>query len=504
MRLNKAWLSAATIVLLGGLISACSLLVDLSECEADGDCSAKYGAGNTCDSGVCRTPNAAELLGGTCLESVGDIEASNSFNIGVIMPLSGGEEGFGELIVKAVKLAQDDVNKVGGIGGRKVGLILCDSLSTSDGAVAAAKHLVDKAGVQVVIGSDSSSQTIRIANEVTIPAEVVLISPSATASSIASLADNNLVWRTCPSDDAQAAALVEYLKYTVEDRLQSNFDEATVWVLGIKGEAYSSGIQDVLTNQLPSSFVTSDRFVLRNYPEDWAEWLALEKPNLPRPDVVVLLGYAEGWLMPSAIDTLFPGGDILYLAPDGIGDPDPANLPPVDLEGRIFGVSPQNGGSADYGPYLAFAVKYGAKYNGESPNGKNFVSHGYDTVMIAALGAAYGGFTGPEIAEGMSKISTPGKLAVKGTGDSLAAGFAALLNGEEVDYEGASGPLTLNVNGEPTNPTIALYCYRDGDNPEIAVVYEDQKFTPASCVETVVVEVPDMGTDLDADMGDAN
>lgn len=503
MRLNKAWLSAGTIVLLGGLISACSLLVDLSECDADADCTAKYGAGNTCDSGVCRTPNAAELLGGPCLEAVGDIEASNSFNIGVVMPLSGGEEGFGQLIVNAVKLAQDDVNKVGGIGGRKIGLIICDSLSTSDGAVAAARHLVDKSGVQVVIGSDSSGQTLSIATEVTIPAKVVLISPSATVSTISSLPDDNLVWRTCASDDAQAASLVEYLKYTVEDRLQSNFDDATVWVLGIEGEAYSSGIQDVLSNGLPSSFVTSDRFVLRNYPEDWAEWLALEKPNLPRPDVVVLLGYAEGWLMPSAIDTLFPGGDILYLAPDGIGDPDPANLPPLDLEGRISGVSPQNGGSADYLPYRAFTLKYNAKYM-ESPDGKNFVSHGYDTVMIAALGAAYGGFTGPEIALGMSKISTPGALGVDGTGDSLAAGFAALLRGEEVDYQGASGPLTLNANGEPTNPTIVLYCYRDGDNPEVAVVYEDQKFTPASCVETVVVEVPDMGTDLDVDMGDAN
>jgi len=131
------------------------------------------------------------------------------------------------------------------------------------------------------------------------------------------------------------------------------------------------------------------------------------------------------------------------------------------------------------------------------------VSHAYDAVMIAALGAAYGGFSGPEIAVGMSKLSTPGKLAVDGTSNKLGAGFAALLMGEEVDYEGASGALTLNADGEPTNPSIALYCYKDGDNPEVAVVYEDQKFTPASCVEPVVVEVPDMGMN-DADMGDAN
>jgi branched-chain amino acid transport system substrate-binding protein len=510
MRLSKAWFAAGTLVFLGGLVSACSLLVNLSECEADADCSAKYGAGNTCDAGVCRTPNATELLGGTCLEAVGDIEASNSFNIGVVMPRSGGEEGFGQLVVNAVMLAQDDVNKIGGIGGRKVGLIICDSLSTGEGAVAAANHLVSKAGVQVVIGSDSSGQTINIANDVTIPAKVALISPSATTSSISSLTDENLVWRTCPSDDAQAAALVAHVKYTVEGRLQSNFDDVTIWVLGIDGEAYSSGIQDALTAGLPPSFVTSPRFIPQTYPEAWEDWLALESPNLARPDIVVLLGYSEGWLMPAVIDTLHPGGDILYIAPDGIGDPDPNNLPPIDLEGRIFGVSPQNGGSADYSPYLNFAIKYQIKY-GESPDGKNFVSHAYDAVMIAALGAAYGGFTGPEIALGMSKISTPGKLEVLGTGDSLAAGFAALLSGQEVDYQGASGPLDLDASGEPTNPSIALYCYKDGDNAEVAVVYEDQKFTPASCIDPVVVEVPDMGMDAadaadaaDADMGDAN
>jgi len=502
MRLSKAWLAAGTFVFLGGLVSACSLLVDLSECDADSDCTAKYGAGNTCDSGVCRTPNAAELLGGTCTESFGDIEASSAFNIGVVMPRSGGEEGFGQLVVNAVQIAQDDINKIGGIGGRKVGLIICDSLSTTDGALAAARHLVDKAGVQVIVGSDSSSQTIAIANDVTIPAKVVLISPSATTSSISSLIDENLVWRTCPSDDAQAAALAEYLTYTVEGRLQSNFDEVTIWVLGKEGEAYSSGIKEVLTSKLPQSFLTSDRFISKDYPEAWEEWLAVNSPTMARPDIVVLLGYSEGWLMPGAIESLHPGGDILYLAPDGIGDPDPTRLPDLDLEGRIFGVSPQNGGTLGYTPYLNFALKYNTKFL-ESPDGKNFVSHAYDAVMIAALGAAYGGFSGPEIAVGMSKLSTPGKLAVDGTSNKLGAGFAALLMGEEVDYEGASGALTLNADGEPTNPSIALYCYKDGDNPEVAVVYEDQKFTPASCVEPVVVEVPDMGMN-DADMGDAN
>ncbi|MEZ4462125.1 MAG: ABC transporter substrate-binding protein [bacterium] len=488
-------------LLFGVVVStmSCSILSDFSECENDSDCAARYGAGNTCSDGVCQTPNAANLLGGTCTESSGDITASGSLNFGVIMPLTGDEAGFGLPLVNAMKLAQADVNKIGGVNGQKVGLIICDSLNSAEGAVAAAQHLTQNARVPVVIGSDSSGQTIEVATQVTIPAEVVQISPSATAGAISTLADNNLLWRTCPSDNAQGAALAKYIEQLVNVDLQSSFDDVTIWVLGAEDEPYSSGLQDILTATLPTTFVTSDRFLPRSYPSAWQDWFVNSTSDLAEPDIVVLLGFAESWDIAEEIDRRFPG-NIRYVAVDGAKNAQEAARTSPTLQGRFSGVAPQNVGEASYLPYLNFATKYRSAYDAD-PNDLQFVANAYDAVIIAALGAAAGGTTGPQIADGMTRISGTGPetLLVSGAGESLSAGFAALIDGQTVNYEGASGPLDMDTNGEPANTAIALWCFADLAVPEQAVVYLDGKYTPASCGADTNNTMMDMGADVGAE-----
>jgi branched-chain amino acid transport system substrate-binding protein len=56
--------------------------------------------------------------------------------------------------------------------------------------------------------------TIRTTTDVTIPAGVLALSPSATSPAITGLNDRGLVWRTAPSDEIQAEALAKLLQLT--------------------------------------------------------------------------------------------------------------------------------------------------------------------------------------------------------------------------------------------------------------------------------------------------
>ena len=44
---------------------------------------------------------------------------------------------------------------------------------------------------------------------------------------------------------------------------------------------------------------------------------------------------------------------------------------------------------------------------------------------------------------------------------NFADAAALLAEGEQVDYDGASGPITLDENGDPTEATIGIYEYAD-------------------------------------------
>src|SRR3546814_18210870 len=62
-----------------------------------------------------------------------------------------------------------------------------------------------------MVGPFCSGETLAAANTVNIPAGVVMISPSATSPELTTLKDNDLVFRTAPSDSFQGQALARKL-----------------------------------------------------------------------------------------------------------------------------------------------------------------------------------------------------------------------------------------------------------------------------------------------------
>ena len=73
---------------------------------------------------------------------------------------------------------------------------------------------------------------------------------------------------------------------------------------------------------------------------------------------------------------------------------------------------------------------------------------------------AAGSTDGKEMAAELQNVSGPG--GDKYTFEQLPEAIKALQNGDDIDYEGASGPLDLNEQGDPTAGVYDIYRFKDG------------------------------------------
>lgn len=113
-------------------------------------------------------------------------------------------------IVNARNLAASHVNEQGGLlGGDTYTLVQGDSQCDPKAAVDAGAKLVNVEQAVAILGANCSGATNGMAQSVTIPAGVVMISDTATAPSISDLDDNDLVFRVAPSDAYQGRSLAE-------------------------------------------------------------------------------------------------------------------------------------------------------------------------------------------------------------------------------------------------------------------------------------------------------
>ena len=117
--------------------------------------------------------------------------------IGAILPLTGDGAFYGESIQRALDLATEEINKSGGINGRKINIIYEDSKASPMEGVNAFNKLVQIDKVQVVIGGAISSVTLAIA-PIANKEKIVFMSPLSSAPEITNAGD--FIFRNVPSD----------------------------------------------------------------------------------------------------------------------------------------------------------------------------------------------------------------------------------------------------------------------------------------------------------------
>lgn len=116
----------------------------------------------------------------------GSKKETGPIRIGVIAPLSGGGTSYGINIQYGTKMAIDEINKDGGINGRKLEMVIVDDATNPSEAVTAMQKLVDQEKVDVVVGGWGSSQVLA-AIPVNEKAEVPYIVVGGTNAAIANV-----------------------------------------------------------------------------------------------------------------------------------------------------------------------------------------------------------------------------------------------------------------------------------------------------------------------------
>ena len=149
----------------------------------------------------------ATLAAGACRRdrSVVRIGVTGSFSDPIGLPMK-----------QAAELAAEEINASGGIGGRRLELVLRDDYADPDSAVFVASDLY-ASGVSAVVGHLFSGETLAAAPIYNGGADpVVALSPSSSSPEITEAGD--YTFRICPSDLAHATTLAHW----VRDRLHLN------------------------------------------------------------------------------------------------------------------------------------------------------------------------------------------------------------------------------------------------------------------------------------------
>lgn len=117
---------------------------------------------------LCTVLSLAFVLGLTACggKTAGNESAAtgDSVKIGFVAPLSAGQATYGELQLKGIQMAFDEINAAGGVlGGRPLELVQFDDKSSTTDAAAGAQKFADDPSIVAVYGSNNSGCTLAMA-----------------------------------------------------------------------------------------------------------------------------------------------------------------------------------------------------------------------------------------------------------------------------------------------------------------------------------------------------
>ncbi|HET7531889.1 MAG TPA: ABC transporter substrate-binding protein [Nocardioidaceae bacterium] len=373
--------------------------------------------------------------------------------VGQLLPQTGDLAFLGPPEFAGVDLAVQEINDAGGVLGKPVKSVRADSGDGSPNIAPGETDNLLSAGADVIVGAASSSVSLSVIDKI-VNAGVVQISPANTSTAFDTYDDKGLYFRTAPSDVLQGAVLANTL---VEDGHQN---------VAILARQDSYG--EALANQVEKVFTESGGTIVAKelYDADVKSQTApINAVAAEDPDAVVLISFEE-------VKTMIP--DMITA---GIGPKDKqvyftdGNTSNYGTGADGFPAGTLEGVKATYpGPEVSGEFK--DRLLGVDPKLKDFTygQESYDATIISALAAvAAEDDAGTSIGAKMQEVSTGGTkcTAFQECADLLA-------DGEDIDYDGASGPIEFNDTGSPSAATIGIYEFDKQNNYQPMTYIEGQ------------------------------
>jgi ABC-type branched-subunit amino acid transport system substrate-binding protein len=377
--------------------------------------------------------------------------------VGVLVPLTGGLGPFGGPGAQAAELGAAQVNAAAGDTGLSMTLVQEDTKSDPQAAAEAATKLVESDGVTAIAGPWGTDEVTTAAENVTVPGGIPLVSPSATQPAITDLDDDGLVFRTPPSDAIQGRVLAQLVARELGPDATLN--------TGGRNDSYGTALVEEFTTAWEAGGGT----VAKNVPYNpQAASVNSEAQQLAsgNPDGWMIIDYADDWakMGPALVRTgnWDPG---LTFTGDGLKS---STLPQRIGKPATEGMRATAPTSAD----APAGEQFDALWNAEvGEDRQTYDAQNFDAVILIALAAAAGGSSDPaSIAENLQAVSGP--PGDKYTFENLQEALAAAADGEDIDYEGASGPIDFDDAGDPTSAAYGTWSYRNGQLQESDAVFE--------------------------------
>ncbi len=378
-------------------------------------------------------PSSSSSSSSSAPASKGD----GTFTVGTLLPQTGDLAFLGPPEFAGVQTAVDDINAAGGVLGKPVTQVKADSGDgTPDIAGAQTDKLLD-ANADVVLGAASSSVSLSVIDKIT-GAGVVQFSPANTSTVLDDKKTDpkNLYFRTAPSDVLQGAVLANTV---IED------GHNNVAILA-RQDAYGEALARETAKGIKAGGGTVA--VSKLYSADATNFTAeVNAVAAKKPDAIVLIAFNETTkIIPTMIAKgIGPKAQQVYFV-----DGNTADYSKDFPKGTLTGVKATYPGAELTGDFKQRMLK-------TDPKLKDFTygPESFDATTLSALAAIEAKSDDPTtFAPDIIKVSEGG------TQCSTFKDCAALLKkGEDIDYQGVSGPCDLGPTGSPTKATIGVFQY---------------------------------------------
>ncbi|MDV7348297.1 ABC transporter substrate-binding protein [Halorubrum distributum] len=352
-------------------------------------------------------------------------DSTETYEIGMVDSQTGSLSAFGERNQRGVNLALSMVNEVG-INGRDLDIVVEDSESENQGGIAAAQKLVNQDGVPFLIGAVGSGVSLAIYESVIEGTDVVQLSQNSTGLNLTEFPG---LLRMSPSGRSQSLALSNLIT-------DDGYDEVAItYVNNDYGQSLTDAFVDAYEGE-----------VVYNTPHDQDQQSysgVISEMNSSGADAWLFITYQAEFA--TMVNEVFSSGyEAQFYGADSVsGDNVLENTPEGSIEGMKIVVP---SAPVEEENYQSFADAFESEY-GRQPT--SWAAYAYDCVINAALAIqAADEFTGAALQDTVRRVSGPEGETVT----SFEAASQILADGggpDDVDYQGVSGPIDFDENGDP-------------------------------------------------------
>ncbi len=340
--------------------------------------------------------------------SMSDAAENEAITIGAVLPLTGEAAHWGIPVRNGAEMAVDEINRAGGIGDRKLALVVEDDRCRPADGVSAFDKIMATANPAAVLGAVCSGVTLAIA-PLAESRKTVLVSPASTSPKITDAGD--FVFRVIFSGSLRAKVFAEYIH---DDRGLRRL--AVLYINNEGGIGGSSSFKAQFT-QLGGTVVLE---------ETYAQGATDVRPQLTRIKAAHPDGIVVGSYPPDTVLVLRQARELglqlpLFLTTEAVENAEVLRQAGDAADGVVYILAaPASGEAPD-----RFAAAYDAKF-GKKP--ELFAAEGYDVVRLIAAAIAAANRappSGPGIRDFLYRVR---------------------------NYPGASGVITFDRNGDVVKP----------------------------------------------------